>query len=147
METNPSDEDAKFNEALVRKLLEQQREQEQPSQSGDGKSEPPNDARSGEGEPPPSERPPEAPPNQAQSPSDEQQAPPQTEADENANKEGTEVEPKQPPTESETAQSTRQWLRQVPDDPGGLIRRKLLFEKYRRERNPEYSQRKSAKTW
>ena len=25
-------------------------------------------------------------------------------------------------------ESTRQWLRQIPDDPGGLLRRKFLYQ-------------------
>jgi Ca-activated chloride channel family protein len=28
----------------------------------------------------------------------------------------------------ESAQATEQWLRQIPDDPGGLLRRKFEYE-------------------
>ena len=37
----------------------------------------------------------------------------------------------QPP--SEQALALEQWLRQIPDDPSGLLRRKFLIEHLRRE--------------
>ncbi len=33
----------------------------------------------------------------------------------------------------ESMQAMEQWLRQIPDDPGGLLRRKFLLEHLRRE--------------
>jgi len=41
--------------------------------------------------------------------------------------------PKTPPTEKQLAQA--QWLRSIPDDPGGLLRRKFMIEHYMRQRN------------
>ena len=38
----------------------------------------------------------------------------------------------EPQTEAEQAQATEQWLRQIPDDPGGLLRRKFEYEHKRR---------------
>lgn len=35
--------------------------------------------------------------------------------------------------EKETRQATAQWLRRIPDDPGGLLRRKFLLEHQRRQ--------------
>jgi len=39
--------------------------------------------------------------------------------------------PKTPPTEKQLAQA--QWLRSIPDDPGGLLRRKFMIEHYMRQ--------------
>ncbi|RLA11955.1 MAG: hypothetical protein DRQ52_08725, partial [Gammaproteobacteria bacterium] len=33
-----------------------------------------------------------------------------------------------PPMDDETRQATEQWLRRIPDDPGGLLRRKFLYQ-------------------
>jgi Ca-activated chloride channel family protein len=37
--------------------------------------------------------------------------------------------------EDETARATEQWLRRIPDDPGGLLRRKFLYQ-YRQQQTP-----------
>jgi len=40
----------------------------------------------------------------------------------------------EPPDEAE--QAVEQWLRRIPDDPGGLLRRKFLFQYRQREQPP-----------
>lgn len=45
--------------------------------------------------------------------------------------------------QSESEQATEQWLRRIPDDPGGLWRRKFLYQ-YKREYQ---SQQSEAKPW
>lgn len=40
-----------------------------------------------------------------------------------------------PPMDDETRQATEQWLRRIPDDPGGLLRRKFQYQYQRRERS------------
>ena len=45
--------------------------------------------------------------------------------------------------QSESEQATQQWLRRIPDDPGGLWRRKFLYQ-YKREYQ---SQQSEAKPW
>ena len=35
--------------------------------------------------------------------------------------------------DQESQQATAQWLRRIPDDPGGLLRRKFLLELQRRQ--------------
>ena len=47
------------------------------------------------------------------------------------------------PAESESQQATEQWLRRIPDDPGGLWRRKFLYQ-YKREHQ---SRQGEAKPW
>lgn len=41
------------------------------------------------------------------------------------------------PAEAEKRQAAEQWLRRVPDDPGGLLRRKFALEYQRRQRDGE----------
>ena len=36
-------------------------------------------------------------------------------------------------TKSESAQALEQWLRRIPDDPGGLLRRKFMMQHQQRE--------------
>ena len=58
-------------------------------------------------------------------------------------------EERQMPTENqltydEKTQAIEQWLRRIPDDPGGLIRRKLWYQhQQRRQATPEQKQQKS----
>jgi Ca-activated chloride channel family protein len=40
-----------------------------------------------------------------------------------------------------------QWLRRVPDDPGGLLRRKFQHETNQRLRRGEYRARDTEKIW
>ncbi|MBW6511092.1 MAG: VWA domain-containing protein [Desulfuromonadaceae bacterium] len=41
------------------------------------------------------------------------------------------------PLEAEQRQMMEQWLRRIPDDPGGLLRRKFLYQYQQRETRPE----------
>ena len=56
---------------------------------------------------------------------------------------GCEEEPADPPrreradgAQDEKQQAVEQWLQRVPDDPGGLLRRKFLLEYQRRQQGP-----------
>jgi Ca-activated chloride channel family protein len=113
---NPTLEDARDNRALVKQLMEQQQqEQQQKGEQGE---------ESGE-----------------QEPSEQQsEGEPQEGADQDAEDgEQQEGEPQQPPEDDmeatwseEDAQAMEQWLRRIPDDPGGLLRRKFRNEHQRR---------------
>ena len=46
-------------------------------------------------------------------------------------------------TPDEETQATEQWLRRIPDDPGGLLRRKFLYQYQRQARIPD----KDGKQW
>ena len=45
----------------------------------------------------------------------------------------------------ETEQDTEQWLRRIPDDPGGLLRRKFYYQY--RERGTPSSALQEEQTW
>lgn len=143
----PAHEDAAFNKALVEQLLQQQQQAEQQGggensgeqqEQGEQRSQAAQDGdprqdQAGQGE--------EAP-QQAQS-----APPPQPEDGEEAEN-SAQAEP-QPAAEGhdEQAQALEQWLRRVPDDPGGLLRRKFQHETNQRLRRGDYRDRQQEKIW
>ena len=42
---------------------------------------------------------------------------------------------------SEEQMAAQQWLRRIPDDPGGLLRRKFLYQYRQRPRSPNSGSR------
>ncbi len=42
--------------------------------------------------------------------------------------------------EDETQQANEQWLKRIPDDPAGLLRRKFAYQYQQRQRTPQDSQ-------
>ena len=150
-------EDAQFNRELVEKLKQEQEQQEQdPNEEqdkenqdqenqGEGEQDQQNQDQSGEQDP--SDQNSES--SDEQQPGDEQeqeqeQEPKDSEEDsqekseeekqnaEEQAQEGEEEAKPQDATESELdpeqQQALEQWLRQVPDDPGGLLRRKFQYQ-------------------
>jgi Ca-activated chloride channel family protein len=47
-----------------------------------------------------------------------------------------EPEQRPQPLDSESAMATEQWLRRIPDDPGGLLKRKFMYQYQQRNRQP-----------
>ena len=150
LERDPTHEDAAFNKALAEKLLEEQEDaseednQEQ-QQDSDNQSQ---SERDSDGSPNDEEQ------DQEQSPDDASEGEEQAEANEQPQEpqpgeEGEEEQNSdqlsQPRDESEEAME--QWLRRVPDDPGGLMRRKFQFENQQRLRRGDYSNRQREKIW
>jgi Ca-activated chloride channel family protein len=133
LELQPGMEDAEHNREVVEQLKQeqerQQQEQEQ-NQQGDGSEQQPGDGESQEeqqGEQQPSE--------DAEGESGEQEE--GDEGQEGDQQEG--AEPQGDPAgefaeawSEEDAQAMEQWLRRIPDDPGGLLRRKFRNEYLRR---------------
>ena len=121
---DPEMEDAAFNRDLVEQMKQQQEQQEeQEQQDSEGESE---EQQSGD----------ESEESQEQSSEDQQQG----EQGEEESEEQQEGEESGEPSESEIeqnwseedAQAMEQWLRRIPDDPGGLLRRKFRNEHQRR---------------
>jgi Ca-activated chloride channel family protein len=121
---NPEMEDALFNRALVEQLKNQQQEQqEQQDQEGEGQegeqSEQSQDASEQQGEE-----------------GEQQQDGSQEQQDSQDSAQRTEQEMEQAWSE-EDAQAMEQWLRRIPDDPGGLLRRKFRSQHQRRGAPPD----------
>ncbi len=137
----PEMEDALFNKELLEQLKEQQEQQSQQqddqnqeeSDSGDGES----DSQDQEGES-------EEESDQQQEGSegdeqnqDEQQSEEQQNGDEGEQSEEQRAAAEADPLSEEERQAVEQWLRRIPDDPGGLLRRKFLLQYRQRERGEE----------
>lgn len=141
----PDHEDAKFNKALLEKLRDAEQQAEQNQRSRDpGDDEPQEPPAQGNGA--------------ADSADDPSQAgqlpdqPPPEDAD--SDREGEPEEGDQQQSEEELAASRdekrdalEQWLRRVPDDPGGLLRRKFQYETNQRLRRGDYRSQETEKIW
>ncbi len=150
LQRDPSHEDAAFNKALVRKLMEEQSEgSEEDNQEQQQDSENSSESeRESDGSPSDAQ---EDEQNQSQdsAPEEEgaenQEPPDDPQPGEEGEEQQDSDQESQPRDESEEAME--QWLRRVPDDPGGLLRRKFQFENQQRLRRGDYSQRQQEKIW
>ena len=123
---NPDMEDAAFNRALVEQMKQQKEQQEQQEQqNSDGES---DEEQAGDE----SEK---GEQGEEQSSEEQQEGEQGDESDEQKDGEETgkpsESEMEQNWSE-EDAQAMEQWLRRIPDDPGGLLRRKFRNQHERR---------------
>jgi len=73
-------------------------------------------------------------PEQQQKPQDQQ-----SQADEKSNA-TAQAEQQAQQLDSEEQQAAEQWLRRIPDDPGGLLKRKFLYQYQQRNRKPSSRQ-------
>ncbi len=141
----PEHEDAAFNKALVEKLLEEQQSQDQDQSQAqdDQRQTEPEDSvqdrsQGGEGQNQPDQQPGQSQPPEQEAQTEEQPQP------------GEQAEPadeESPTSRDERRDAMEQWLRRVPDDPGGLLRRKFQYETNQRLRRGDYRSRESQKIW
>lgn len=141
----PDDADAAFNRNLVARILEQQAEDQRrkdpgqegaegEQQQGQGDAGENPATQSGTQQANPDDTAPADPEDADAEPGAGQRSPDDRALAENA-------EPLQDPDALE------QWLRRVPDDPGGLLRRKFQHETNQRLRRGEYRARDPEKIW
>jgi Ca-activated chloride channel family protein len=143
----PDHEDALHNREIVRQLMEQQQQSSESEEDSEGDQG--ND------------------PDQSNNPQDggdPQDSPEQQSGDQNNDQQPPEGESEQQPDESESEDQQAQaeqgdanrdekqdaleaWLRRVPDDPGGLLRRKFQYETNQRLRQGDYRSRDSEQIW
>ncbi len=141
----PDDEDTLFNKALVEKLLEEkQRSNEENSQNQqDQTNDPSEDSQDSSSDEQQGN-------NEEQNQSDNSDQT-QEEQEKNKNKGDDQKNEAQDENEESTRDEKKealaQWLRRVPDDPGGLIRRKFQHETKQRLRRGEYENRQGDKIW
>jgi len=154
LEIDPGHEDAEYNRELVRELLEQQeqqQEEQQDSQPGDSDQQQ-SQASNEEGEQSDESESEQGDQSQEQSSEtgDQQQAENQeSDSESEASEDQQEAENDRDPEEAEgeaedqemqasllpqdveewaSEQAADQWLRRIPQDPGGLLRRKFLYQ-------------------
>jgi len=122
LELDPGMEDAAFNRELVEQMKQQQEQEQQDQQDQEGESseeqegDESQDGEQGEEEPSDEQKEGEE--------SDEQQ-----EGEESGQPSPEQMEKN---WSEEDAQAMEQWLRRIPDDPGGLLRRKFRNQHQRR---------------
>ena len=131
---NPNDADAAANKQLVEDMLQQQQQDQESSEDGedqesedessdqDSKPGDPNDQEQSDGEQSSDE---DGEPQDDESTEAEQQQP--SDQDQQA-KDAKLAEEDTQPLDDEERQALENWLRKVPDDPGGLLRRKFEMQ-------------------
>ncbi|MEQ8485224.1 MAG: VWA domain-containing protein [Pseudomonadales bacterium] len=147
LEQAPDHDDARHNKALLEELRDEQNasDQNDDSRQQPGGEQPDQSSRpdaadqpAGGGDDPPADEP---PPDQAP-----------TEPDPDGQGESEQNRDEQREQESlasrdEQQDALEQWLRRVPDDPGGLLRRKFQYETNQRLRRGDYRAQDSEKIW
>jgi Ca-activated chloride channel family protein len=151
LDLEPGHEDAEFNRELVAELLEQQQQQQQQQQQDQTQSDPDGDSSDGESEEQQGEQSPQQ--SSGDGSQEEQQTASQEQEQQSGQDPGSESESPEPGTEPEPSddsesqdqqlaasaspeevedwaseQAAEQWLRRIPQDPGGLLRRKFLYQ-------------------
>ncbi len=149
--TDPEHEDAAFNKALVEDLLKEQQsssgnENQQQQDSGNKQDSEQNQQQ-----------------NQQQNQSSQDQNTEDSQQSDQQEKESKEQEQQakqqtgdgkdkaqqsqSDETEEEKQQALEQWLRRVPDDPGGLLRRKFRHETNQKLRSGEFRRPSEERIW
>ncbi len=143
LEQAPDHEDARYNRDL---LLEQQKQQQQEQQSEGDESEQdrePSDEQTGQSAPDESDPSERGQPDQSEPSPDPSQQPDSGDDEQDANQQPEQMSPEQTDESiDEEAQASEQWLRSIPDDPGGLLRRKFYYQSRQRERRNTDSEKK-----
>ena len=121
----PEMEDAIFNRALVEQMKQQQEQQQNQENSDDQSGEESEEGEQGEDQSSEDQQDSE----QGDQESDEQQEGEQNEGEEDGEPSESEMAEN---WSEEDAQAMEQWLRRIPDDPGGLLRRKFRNQHQRR---------------
>ena len=141
---HPDHADARFNRELMEKLLA---EQDAADQGNDERQSP------SEGDPDASTEPQDGPPS---APEEDPSGDPADDSQESSGEspeqgDPQEGEPEQFPerevSRDDSEDALEQWLRQIPDDPGGLLRRKFQYETNQRLRRGEFRARDAEKIW
>ena len=144
LERDPDHEDALFNKKIVEDLLKQQEQQKQDQENRDQQDQEKEDQEDSESDSQSEQE------QESEENSEEQENSEQQEQQEQQSKEESEQEAQEKQAQleedqrdkSEKDQALEHWLEKIPDDPGGLLRRKMYREYQRRGR-----QQKEKKIW
>jgi len=146
LKLNPDNEDAQYNKEIVEKALKQQEQQQQnqdknqdqdkkQNQENKDQSEP-NEQKDQQGEQPGKDSEQQDPQNpedpqgsdKQDKPNDQEQQDAEQQKPEDADEPESEQEQAADPQNSEQQQANEQWLKRIPDDPSGLLKRKFLYQ-------------------
>ncbi|TQV71550.1 VWA domain-containing protein [Aliikangiella marina] len=136
LEKNPEHEDAQFNKKIIEDLLKQQQEQQnQDQQNQDQQNQDQQQQQQQQDQSQQQEQ-----QDQQSQQEQQQQQQQQEQAEQQQQQEQQMIEDQR--DKSEKDQALEHWLEKIPDDPGGLLRRKMYREYQRRGR-----QQKEEKLW
>ena len=140
----PAHEDAAFNKALIERLLQQQQQQQdEAKQEGSDNQQEQQSANSEQSQSNEEQQ-------QSDQQSDENASDPtdeQRESEQESDSDDSEQQRQELVNRDEKREALEQWLRRVPDEPGGLLRRKFQHETKQRLRNGNYEHRQGEKVW
>ena len=147
LDKNPGHEDARYNRERLEELMQQQQEQQQSGESGEQQQQAGDSQQQGEqGEQQKSEQQSEQQQSGDEGESSEagkseagesqedqqsaaqQQAAAEEQQQAQQEKQQSEAEAEASLDQQMSEQAAEQWLRKIPDDPGGLLRRKFLYQ-------------------
>ena len=144
---DPDNEDAQFNKTLIEQL---QKEQQQDQDSEDSEEQQDQDQSQQDQEQQDQKEQKEQDSQQEQDEQEQEQEQEQKEPEEQPQKEQANQKPAEEesePLDEEEKQALQQWLRRVPDDPGGLLRRKFQMQYDERLREGKVSSNDSTTDW
>ena len=156
---DPSFEDAAFNKALLEQMQQNEQQQDQQNEEGDGD---PSDQQQDSGDQSETEGEQSAPEDASQSDAEDESEQSDNAEEENPSDPTDQAEPEgEPESESEAAeaetaeealdpeqqQAMEQWLKRVPDDPGGLLRRKFQQQFEDRVRRGDITRKDFERNW
>ena len=153
---DPENADAKFNKELLEELLKQQEQQQQqqdPNQENDKQDQQDQDQNQQENEDQDAEDKQDQDQADQEEQQQQQQQQQQQEQEQESDSEQQEQEQQQAsdeqtdPLDEEEKQALQQWLRRVPDDPGGLLRRKFEQQYQQRAREGKVSDNDTSNDW
>ena len=125
---NPEHEDALYNKEIVEKMLKEQEQQQEKQDNQDSKEQ--DEQKQDEKEQKQDSQSQEEQKQDEKEQKQDSQSQEEQKSQEQKQKEQKqdEKEQKQEKTPDETQQANEQWLRKIPDDPGGLLKRKFRYQ-------------------
>jgi len=123
---DPEMEDAAFNRDLVEQMKQQQEQEQQEQEDSESES---DEEQSGDESEDGEQGDEESSEDQQEGEQGDEESDEQSESEENGEPSESEMEQN---WSEEDAQAMEQWLRRIPDDPGGLVRRKFRNQHERR---------------
>ena len=145
---DPSHEDARYNKELIERLLQEQQDAE--AQENDSEQDQANNEESDEQQDQQQQDQEQSDQSQQDQSEEEQEQQEQTEQQEQQQQDGEAQQAQaeqEEMTRDEKQEALEQWIRRVPDDPGGLLKRKFTHETKQRLRRGEYENRQGEKIW
>jgi len=163
---DPNDEDTLYNKKIVEEALKQQQQQEQEqkedqkNQDSEQNNQDQQEQQSQENQES-SEQEKQEQEQQAQKDqqseadqeqsqeedTEEQQQAEQQESEQQAEQQEIELTPEEKALDAEEKQAMEQWLRRIKDDPGGLMRRKFLYQYHKRNQDGESYDQQTTEDW